>query len=204
MPNELGRLRRVWLETPTPDAGIALLDERRRLGELGEANLRLAAYLGGALSPKLLPGPVEAPSSLEAWVRGLDAWGTAAEVRAGLAAARVAIPLWEKAKPRSERPSRTIRALEAWVEAPSDGTLAHVGKSRFEVNYWNATAAVAAKAVVSLATAVSFGDEPLSACALLTATVVDPLLVRKAISHELANWALGYAGAELVPPPVFA
>ena len=36
---------------------------------------------------------------------------------------------------------------------------------------------------------------------LVTATVLDPQLVRRAIAHGLANWVLGYEGTELVLPP---
>jgi hypothetical protein len=201
MLTDLAHLRRQWLETRAPDVGAAILRERRRVGELGDANVRLAAYLGGSISQRVLDEPVEPPLELAAWIRGLAAWGRSVEVRSGLTAAGLAAPLWEKAAPRNLSPRRTIKALDAWLEDPSENTLAKVGENRFQANYRDAKATVAAGALSSLAAAVAYGDEPLWSCAVVTATVVDPLLVRKTIAYRLASWALGYAGTELIAPP---
>jgi hypothetical protein len=204
MVRDLAQLRREWLETRAPEVGVAFLQERRRLGELGDANVRLAAYLGGPLSRRVLSEPVEPPSELEAWIRGLAAWGRPVEVRAGFIAARLAAPLWETAEPRDLNPRRTLTALEEWLEDPSERTLARVGANRFDAYYQDARATVAAGALSSLATSLAYGDEPLWSCGVVTATVLDPLLVRRAIAHGLASWALGYEGTKLAPPPALS
>ena len=65
MDDGLQELERRWLESRSTEAGLALLEERRRLGELRDSNLELAAYLGGPLSRQLLgskaPPPEERP-----------------------------------------------------------------------------------------------------------------------------------------------
>ncbi len=159
---------------PSPEAQAALLRERLRAGldpqraELaaycGHEGARLAwgCRTWGTLplyqeNPKPNPGPDGtlyefvgvstdlAPAyALAPWVRGLSRWGAEAQVRAAIAAARVALERWEEqeglisweGKPGirdaawewrllpedhpKRSPRRAIEAAESWVACPCE------------------------------------------------------------------------------------
>jgi len=107
-----------------PASRARLLRERVRLGEGEPGRLRLAAALLGEPCDGR-PAPPPEPS-IFAWVRSLGqggsraaAWGRIAPeagLRAAVAAARAALPVWEPAG--GGGPRRAIEAAEAWLCCP--------------------------------------------------------------------------------------
>lgn len=129
---------------PSPEAEAAFLRARLRAGTLSLERLELAAYCGhegaratlDARIPTLVTGlwhdednrPVHTTENSRTgeWVAGLSRWGPAVQVRAAVAAARVA---WgEAVAAEQRRPSAAgllsmaaINAVEQWLKDPNEG-----------------------------------------------------------------------------------
>lgn len=157
-----------------PSQRAAYLWERVRRGDLSRERLELAAYCGdegarSVVNPADLandwghcreddeqPDHCESCSwwvvhqvgcpagRLPAWLQGLSRWGPEVQVRAGLAAAEVALPVWELSQgfryqasddslrciyssrafsarlSRTWAPRRALGAVRAWLEDPSE------------------------------------------------------------------------------------
>src|SRR5581483_5364002 len=89
---ELRALERRWRETGALEDEVALLQARRRSGELTTERLELAAYLGSAAAPRILGRePTPPPANLANEIKGLDRWGIPVAVRAAVAIARGAM-----------------------------------------------------------------------------------------------------------------
>src|SRR5690606_37122960 len=95
----LRELERRWREEGSPVDGGAFLRERLRLGDLTLARLELAAYCGDEAALHALDGAIE-PYTARApgyFLRLMP--GQAGVPRVALAAAEVALPVWERAAP---------------------------------------------------------------------------------------------------------
>lgn len=106
------------------EAEARFLLERVRVGKLPAERLELAAYLGdpAARLAVSVPGPdPTAPwtrDELAGWVVGLRRWGKVSCVRAAVAAARLALPVWERQFPQDDRPHRVLGVAEDWIRCP--------------------------------------------------------------------------------------
>lgn len=121
------------------------------------------------------------PDSYADFVLGFQRLGPFVELRAGIAVAEALRPLWEGARPKDESPSKTLAALVAHYASPTEETLEAVGSNRFDAYYDNEGATLAAAAVTHLATALFYGDEPLSSCAIMAAEILGEEKCRLAI-----------------------
>lgn len=127
-----------------PDAGAGpYLRERLRRGEVSLGALRLAAYAGDpAARDACGDAAPDAPSGLEGWVAGLDAFDVALAPRvvAGLAGHALPRPIrrvWfgAPATPRGHaaradavgRANAACQALRSWAEAPTSQARAALG-----------------------------------------------------------------------------
>jgi len=88
--------------------------------------VRLAAFLGDAAAHLALgteaPRPADTPSGL---ANGLETWGHECSVRAGYAAGRIVLPLWEQRPlhvmpltPHS--PTQKLELVGAWIACPCE------------------------------------------------------------------------------------
>jgi len=142
---KLQELQRIHDSASTDiEIGAALLRVKLRVGELGRWQVELGAYCGEESAAKALGW--SAPLNVETWLapkfpdwlKGLERFGKMATVRAAIAAARCALPVWEKRAgfvfgrdeatflrwgyrlDRIIAPRRAIAAAEAWVECPDE------------------------------------------------------------------------------------
>lgn len=131
---------RALAADPSPEAQGALIRERLRAGDLSQERVELAAYCGHegarfAIDPECgafglhnewLTGALD----LLAWLRGLSRW-EGAQVRAAMAAARVALEVAAERAKFDGRPierihaelraaGRAIEAAEAWAACPCE------------------------------------------------------------------------------------
>jgi hypothetical protein len=119
----LRQLERRFRETGTDEDGAAWLGARLRAGELSEDQLRLAAHLGHGPA-RMAIGAEEAPPSGWPLLRGLQAFGWEAQVRACLAAARLLQPIWERQHPGDGAYARLIDAALDYVNGGGPAQLA--------------------------------------------------------------------------------
>jgi hypothetical protein len=97
----------------TPEEDVQELREALRSGVLDAHWVGLASFVGDTSARAALGGP---DPNLEAWSRGLSAWGREVEVRAAFALAKHLEPVWREANPeRGEAMSTTLEAIQAWL-----------------------------------------------------------------------------------------
>lgn len=189
---------------PPPDPHVDALKARVAAGELREAALRLAAYLGDPVARRAVGmALVPAPETLYDWVYGLGAWGREASVRAGLAAARVCELVRREAlgdSGRAKDVAAALAALEAWLATPAE-TAPLVARLVEEAwldgreDWLTRTALVAATSALTAAGPSTGPTAAFSAAAARAAVaavrVLPEVVVRQAVRGALVPWALG-------------
>lgn len=116
----LREFERRWDETGSPEDEARYFRERLRAGTLTESQLELAAYCGHSAARLAMgDGTPSPPRSLEELNAGLAKWGDAWMVRAAIAAARYALPFFERLEPNDRRCANAVSAASAWCESPS-------------------------------------------------------------------------------------
>lgn len=107
-----------------PLAEARLLAARLRSGQLGRADLRLAAWLGHAPASAALGEAPFPPGvrDLQARILGLYDFGLPAALRAFAAAARFFLEAHEVERPDDRRPHEVLEALDAWLREPGETT----------------------------------------------------------------------------------
>jgi len=116
---DLRSLERRFRETGDPQDEARLLQGRVRIGELSAARLELAAYLGSPGARIATRGRYKAPAvDPEPWVRGLRARGKEVLIRVAVAAARRALPIYERWRPGDARPRQGLEAARRWCLCP--------------------------------------------------------------------------------------
>lgn len=125
------------------------------------------------------------------WVRGLGKFSQEACDRAGIAAARAALPAWQKAFPDDPRPLRAIEAHEAWILCPCEPHAEALRAASSAASLMEGAAARpdASKSARAAALATCAGDGQTRRAAQATSEGV----VREAIREELVPWVLGRA-----------
>ncbi len=117
------RLRRLERQAAGGDAhaGAEVLRARLRQGALELGRLRLAAHLGDTRASAALGDPDQVPfESLELLLRRAAIFGQEPWVRASLAAAFVAVDVWEAPTPSAKRGAEgLLGAASTWVDSPS-------------------------------------------------------------------------------------
>jgi hypothetical protein len=156
----------------------------------GPAYPPLAASFQRRFSPLPSSGAVCAPrADLDRWVRGLGRFGREAVDRAGIAAARLALPVWQAEFPTDDRPRRAIQAYEEWIVCPCEAHAARLYASRTAAGLMGGAAAtpLASAAARAAALCCMRGDGQATRAASLTSEE----RVRDAIKADLLPWALG-------------
>lgn len=110
------RARSREAEQGDPAARRALLRERLRAGQVGDAQLRLAAFLGDAAAADVIEAP-PATSDLSGWLEPMRGWDLPTCARAAHAAAALLLPIWE-ACGGGASVVRTLEDLSRWVRCP--------------------------------------------------------------------------------------
>lgn len=192
----LRELERRWRESGAERDHARFLVERLRTGELSLDRARLAAHLGDAAARAAL-GLAREPHDLagqRAWAAALSDWGREVPGRAGVAAARLVLPVFDRGLNPDPRPRRALRAAEQFLVCPCDR---HEGRALLAGDLVEAAAhddagtAVweAVRAVVGPADGVAGA---LEAVVVAAGRVTGVLAVRAAIRDALVPWALGY------------
>ena len=102
-------------------AANALRDRIKRK-ELVREQLRLAGAMGHRAARLASGGDPPPPTGdFASWFSALIPWGRVALVRACVAAARLALPLWEQRYPRFPEPRRVVELTESWLSCMCDG-----------------------------------------------------------------------------------
>ncbi len=151
-----------------------------RLVESFERRFSRLRSLGAADPPR---------ADLESWVRGLGRFGREAVDRAGVAAARLALPVWPAEFPADDRPLRAIQAHEAWILCPCETHAAALHATRSAVSLAGGAASDprASAAARTAALCCLRGDGQARRATSLTSEE----RVRDAIKSELLPWVLG-------------
>lgn len=181
------RLRQLERQAARGDGAAAaqLLVGRLRRGELTRRELELWAYLGDGAAAAALG--LEAPSGgddLRLWVDGLTQWDPWLSVRAALVAARLVLPVFERARPDDPRPARALAWSEAYLEDRAEPTRQRVfaaAAAAFDARedagagpaHWAASAATAAAELTARAPEVLAGQEGHSLAYQVHATLDD-------------------------------
>lgn len=108
-------LERRWRLSGAPDDEARWLIARHRLGELDLSRLELAACCDHAAAGQALLALGVTPSPTS-WVTDVRRWGDDVCVRATLAAARRALPVWQDAFPDDARPAAVLDLVERWLD----------------------------------------------------------------------------------------
>ncbi|MCA8923125.1 MAG: hypothetical protein KDD82_15020 [Planctomycetes bacterium] len=173
-------------------AGVALLEELGRAGELRPGAVALAAHLGEPAAATLRPGAA-GPGSFEAWVNGLEAHGLEAWSRVGLAALRSLLPLWSHPErgPGDRRLAREVELLEAYVHDPSPVTAGAVGCTPSEASDLALLGGEAVDVWRALGSLVRSGRfEPLREALDRASLRRGEGRVREAVQREVCAWLL--------------
>lgn len=112
----LRELERRWRQSGAPDDEARWLVARLRKGELDAGRLELAACCDHRPADQALRAVGIAPSPTS-WVTDVRRWGDDPCVRAGLVAARLALPVWAEAFPADGRPAAILDLVARWLEA---------------------------------------------------------------------------------------
>lgn len=96
------------------DARARHMAARLRAGEVDPDRVRLAAYFGDTAARTVL-GCDPPPVHLETWALGLAAWGQEPCVRVAVAAARVALPAYERTFVLSTLCRDLLRVADEWL-----------------------------------------------------------------------------------------
>lgn len=128
-------------------------------------------------------------AELDHWVRGLGRFGREAVDRAGVAAARLALPVWQAEFPEDDRPLRAIQAHEGWILCPCEAHAAALHATRSAVGLMGGAASDPRASVAARAAALCClrGEGQ----ARRAASVTSEERVRDAIKTELLPWVLG-------------
>jgi hypothetical protein len=103
------------------DAEVKLLVERVRRGAISSERVALLAYVDDASAIEYLGSEApHRPVGLESWIRGLRPWGREVWVRAGVASARLVLPLFEAKQIDDPRVHNAIEAAERWLDDDTD------------------------------------------------------------------------------------
>lgn len=198
----LRQLERRWRETGAAGDEAAYLRERVRVGELPRERLELAAYCGHEAASGATG--VCGPRDLEQWVAGLSRWDMQTAMRAALAAARFAYPVWSRGLSSGMRDgewvTEALRAAERCVLTPSsdnDRAAARAASDAFgaasESDLEGEVEGAAAEACALAARAASANSlEAASSAIHFAARAESPPAVLSAIWDELTPWALGH------------
>jgi hypothetical protein len=114
----LRALERAWRASGAEDDEVAWLQARLRAGTLDRRKAELAAYCGSRAAQRACEVEPTSSEELVPWVTGLRAWGKETVVRALVAVARRALPVWEERYPRLPGPVLAMRAAEEWCRCP--------------------------------------------------------------------------------------
>ncbi len=115
----LRELERRWQASGSPDDEARWLVARVRRGELDLGRVELAACCDHLAAAQALHALGLAPSPTS-WVTDVRRWGDDVCVRATLAAARRALPVWAEAFPDDARPAAILGLVERWLEPAGD------------------------------------------------------------------------------------
>ncbi len=179
------------------EAQARLLWERVRRGELERERLRLAAHVGDPAARMALAADAPPlPADLRACVRGLEAWGMDALVRAALAAAGRVLHLVPE--PAVGWSRGAVEAIAAWLACPCDPHRVELQRLASAPPPFAVNAPAAVLAAVNMAESTSrtaFARHAVAAAegALdAEARVDDPAgEVALALRDGLVPWALG-------------
>jgi hypothetical protein len=156
----------------------------------GHVYPRLVESFERRFSPLPSLGRTRAPSAdLGRWIRGLGRFGREAVDRAGVAAARLALAVWQAEFPTDDRPLRAIQAHEAWIVCPCEAHAAALHAARTAAGLMGGAASDPRASASARVAAVCCmrGDAQATRAASLTSEE----RVRDAIKTELLPWALG-------------
>jgi hypothetical protein len=121
------RIERLRRESLSGDHSVrtSYLNARLRGGELSEASLRIAATVGDPSAQEILDGKVSHDYgrgwNIDGgnWMLDLARLDPMAGVRAGVAAARAALPVWLEYSPSGSPVTDAHEAIQAWLLNPS-------------------------------------------------------------------------------------
>ena len=203
----LRELERRWKETGAVEDEAAFLLERVRAGDLTREKLETAAHYcehEAACLALGLPMP-QHNVEVDAWLVALRDRQEGLALRAGIALARLVLPIWEEPYPDDPRPRLALQASEAVLAGSGRGELAgraadHANDAAVETERRAGGASSAAACLSALADYASgaYGELlTVPECAReALGSDWDPTAVRSALRAELALWVLGRSGGE--------
>ncbi len=212
MPDSRLRSLERQAQTGDLDAAVAFLRERKRIGEIDQRRIELAAYCGHGAAYALQregwggfpPGWLR-DSRSKTWVHfveGLGRFGNETRIRAALAAARVALPhviarqpgcILSVGDPCGECPHCqarcTIEAVRAWLKCPCEK---HAKACSGRGSLWSAPNGWAhlAEAVHGCHAPMLSVGQSVDRAVRSFARMSSPAKVYAAIRRELLEWAL--------------
>jgi len=114
-------------------AAAELLRGKLLRRELAREQLQLAGHVGDRPARLASGGESPAPTDdFETFMRSLQPWGRVALVRAAVAAARAALPLWDARYPDFPEPGRVIDLTETWLSCMCQGCADAANDATFE------------------------------------------------------------------------
>lgn len=195
-------------QPPVVEITAAELRERLARGQIGPAEVQLAALLGDPVALNMCPAaPPEEPTDLKTWVERIQAHATARpekelHVRMAIAGAeRDAVWTAQQADYVRGRPDavarirRTLHAIEDWALCPCDDHVERIAPALAEIHQdpFTESARFAALAVTCGTTwAPKWGTARAYARrAIVAAGAGLPRLVLPAVRAEVVPWVLG-------------
>lgn len=184
-------------EDVAADPELLRLRRRWRSGKISRRRLDLAAFLGHGLARETLGAAAPPDGShlteLFVWAVELEAFPQKIAVRAAVAAARCALPVWEAAVPDDPRPRAALEAAAAWVRRSNAKTRERTRVATREPITFGGDTRVgwAAESCLFAAAACHDPRGRVSRAILRAADASDDASVRSAVTESLLAWALG-------------
>lgn len=170
------------------------LVQKLRAGELTRDRVELLSYLGYEPAQELIP--VNPPTDLKDFIKGLALYDNSIMLRTATIAARAALPVFEAERPDDDRPRKAIEAAEVVVHTASNALDAATATNpswaaaRNAASFPNVHAAAASAASAAWAASNTSRQNAYCLYAVSDADNAGVKNIRELIQQELIKWVL--------------